>query len=168
MVLKVTYSVSIMSARLVIATSIAFRSRAVMWAFLQVPDPGDFRMITIENASGQYRFKNYDWVYEELFDNNLFYCHQVDKSRYLLFLRCFTYGCCAGVLTVLAIDETGARVVYNQECKLDDLNKDPFSITIESDYPEGVSKYETHYYPAYNLFVEDGALKMKSVELLRE
>lgn len=131
-------------------------------------DPGDFRMITIENASGQYRFKNYDWVYEELFDNNLFYCHQVDKSRYLLFLRCFTYGCCAGVLTILAIDETGARVVYNQECKLDDLNKDPFSITIESDYPEGVSKYETHYYPAYNLFVEDGALKMKSVELLRE
>ena len=131
-------------------------------------DPGDFRMITIENASGQYRFKNYDWVYEELFDNNLFYCHQVDKSRYLLFLRCFTYGCCAGVLTVLAIDENGARVVYNQQCKLDDLNKDPFSITIESDYPEGVSKYETHYYPAYNLFVEDGALKMKSVELLRE
>jgi hypothetical protein len=72
------------------------------------------------------------------------------------------------VLTVLAVDETGARVVYNKECKLEEINIEPFSMTIEDWYAESVSKYKTYYSNAHNLFIEDGALKIKDVKLLRE
>jgi uncharacterized protein YjdB len=131
-------------------------------------EPGEYCMITIETAQGKYQFKNGDWMTHELFDNYYFHCHPVDKSRYLLFVRGFDYGCCPGVLTVLAIDNTGARVVYNQECAFKELNKEPFSITIQDWYSEYVSRYKTDYSAEYNLFVEDGALKMKRVELLHE
>ena len=131
-------------------------------------EPGEYCMITIETAQGKYQFKNGDWMTHELFENWYFHCHPVDKSRYLLFLRGFDYGCCPGVLTVLAIDNTGARVVYNKECTFDEINKEPFSITTEHWYSESVSKYDIKYSTAYNLFVEDGALKIKTVELLRE
>ena len=131
-------------------------------------EPGDFCTITIETATGQFQFKNCDWVSHYLFENKYFHCLPVGKSRYLLFLRGFDYGCCPGVLTVLAIDETGARVVYNKECQFDELNREPFSITTEHWYSESVSKYDIKYSTAYNLFVEDGALKIKTVELLRE
>lgn len=131
-------------------------------------DPGDFCLVTIQTAGKEYQFKNADWVTNDLFENNYFHCLPVGKSRYLLFLRGFDYGCCPGVLTVLAIDETGARVVYNKECQFDELNREPFSITTEHWYSESVSKYDIKYSTAYNLFVEDGALKIKTVELLRE
>ena len=131
-------------------------------------DPGDFCMITIETEGKQYRFKNSDWVTDNRFDNKYFLCYPLDKSRYLLFLKGFDYGCCPGVLTVLAIDETGARVVYNKECELAEINIDPFSMTIEDWYSEYVSKYETNYSNAHNLFIEDGALKIKNIKLLRE
>lgn len=131
-------------------------------------EPGEYCMITIETAQGKYQFKNGDWMTHELFENWYFHCHPVDKSHYLLFLRGFDYGCCPGVMTVLAIDKTGARVVYNKECTFDEINKEPFSITIQDWYEEGGSKYKNYYSPAHNLFVEDGALKMKSIELLRE
>lgn len=131
-------------------------------------EPGEYCMITIETALGKYQFKNGDWMTHELFENWYFHCHPVDKSHYLLFLRGFDYGCCPGVMTVLAIDKTGARVVYNKECTFDEINKEPFSITIQDWYEEGGSKYKNYYSPAHNLFVEDGALKMKSIELLRE
>ena len=131
-------------------------------------EPGEYCMITIETAQGKYQFRNGDWMTHELFENWYFHCHPVDKSRYLLFLRGFDYGCCPGVLTVLAIDNTGARVVYNKECTFDEINKEPFSITIQDWYEEGGSKYKNYYSPAHNLFVEDGALKMKTFKLLRE
>ena len=131
-------------------------------------EPGEYCMITIETAQGKYQFKNGDWMTHVLFENWYFHCHPVDKSHYLLFLRGFDYGCCPGVMTVLAIDKTGARVVYNKECTFDEINKEPFSITIQDWYEEGGSKYKNYYSPAHNLFVEDGALKMKSIELLRE
>lgn len=131
-------------------------------------EPGEYCMITIETAQGKYQFKNGDWMTHELFENWYFHCHPVDKSHYLLFLRGFDYGCCPGVMTVLAIDKTGARVVYNKECTFDEINKEPFSITIQDWYGEYGSKYKTFYSPAHNLFVEDGALKMRSIELLRE
>ena len=131
-------------------------------------DPCEFCMITIETAGKQYRFKNSDWVTDYRFDDKYFLCYPMGKSRYLLFLKGFDYGCCPGVLTVLAIDETGARVVYNKERNLNEINIEPFSMTFEEWYSEPVSKYETDYSNAYNLFVEDDALKMKKVELLRE
>lgn len=131
-------------------------------------DPGDFCLVTIQTAGKEYQFKNADWVTNDLFENNYFYCLPVGKSRYLLFMRGFDYGCCPGVLTVLAVDKSGARVVYNKECTFDELNIEPFSITIQHWYAEYVSKYKVDYSSAYNLFVEDGVLKMKSVELLRE
>ena len=131
-------------------------------------EPGEYCMITIETAQGKYQFKNGDWMTHELFENKYFHCLPVGKSRYLLFLRGFDYGCCPGVMTVLAIDKTGARVVYNKECQFDELNREPFSITTEHWYSESVSKYDIKYSTAYNLFVEDGALKIKTVELLRE
>lgn len=131
-------------------------------------EPGEYCMITIETAQGKYQFKNGDWMTHELFENWYFHCHPVDKSHYLLFLRGFDYGCCPGVMTVLAIDKTGARVVYNKECTFDEINKEPFSITIQDWYGEYGSEYKTFYSPAHNLFVEDGALKMRSIELLRE
>lgn len=131
-------------------------------------DPGDYCTVTIETTGGQYRFKNGDWVYNDIFENGYFHCYRIDKSKYLVFLRGFDYGCCPGVLTVLAVDETGARVVYNKECKLDEINIEPFSMTIEDWYAESVSKYKTYYSNAHNLFIEDGALKIKDVKLLRE
>lgn len=131
-------------------------------------DPGEFCMITIETAGQQYRFKNSDWVTDYRFDDKYYLCYPMGKSRYLLFLKGFDYGCCPGVLTVLAIDETGARVVYNKESNLNEINIEPFSMTFEEWYAESVSRYKTNYSNAYNLFVEDDALKMKKVELLRE
>ena len=131
-------------------------------------DPGDYCTVTIETTGGQYRFKNGDWVYNDIFENGYFHSYRVDKSKYLVFLRGFDYGCCPGVLTVLAVDETGARVVYNKECKLDEINIEPFSMTIEDWYSEYVSKYETNYSNAHNLFIEDGVLKIKNIKLLRE
>ena len=131
-------------------------------------DPGEFCMITIETAGKQYRFKNSDWVTDYRFDDKYYLCYPMGKSRYLLFLKGFDYGCCPGVLTVLAIDETGARVVYNKESNLNEINIEPFSMTFEEWYAESVSRYKTYYSNAYNLFVEDDALKMKKVELLRE
>lgn len=131
-------------------------------------DPGDFCMITIETAGKQFRFKNSDWVTDNRFDNKYFLCYPMGKSRYLLFLKGFDYGCCPGVLTVLAIDESGAYLALHKEYYLREINREPFSMTLENDYSESVSRYKTYYPNAYNLFIEDGALKMKSVELLRE
>ena len=131
-------------------------------------DPGDYCLITIETAGGQYQFKNGDWVRNDIFENRYFYCHRIDKSKYLLFFRGFDYGCCPGILTVIAVDATGARVVYNKECYLNEINKEPFSMTTDSWGSEYVSKYKTNYSPEYNLFIEDSALKLKRVELLHD
>ena len=131
-------------------------------------DPGDYCLITIETAGGKFQFRNSDWVRNDIFENQYFYCHRIDKSNYLLFFRGFDYGCCPGILTVIAIDATGARVVYNKECYLYEINKEPFSMTTVSWGSEYVSKYKTDYSPEYNLFIEDSALKLKRVELLHE
>lgn len=131
-------------------------------------DPGDYSMITIETAGGKFQFRNSDWVSNDIFENHYFYCHRIDKSKYLLFFRGFDYGCCPGILTVLAVDATGVRVVYNKECYLNEINKDPFSMTTDSWGSEYVSKYKTNYSDSYNLFVEDGALKQKQVWLLHD
>ena len=131
-------------------------------------DPGDYCLITIETAGGKFQFRNSDWVRNDIFENRYFYCHRIDKSKYLLFFRGFDYGCCPGILTVIAIDATGARVVYNKECYLYEINKEPFSMTTVSWGSEYVSKYKTDYSPEYNLFIEDSALKLKRVELLHE
>lgn len=142
-----------------------------IWAFadgIWGGDPGDFCMVTIENASGQYRFRNNDWVLDDLFENNYFLCYPVDNSRYLLLLKGFNYGCCPGLLSILEIDKTGARMVFNETYYLEEINLDPFSLTLENDGTEYVSKYETNYSAAFNLFIEDDALKMKRVKLLRE
>ena len=131
-------------------------------------DPGDYCLITIETAGGRYQFKNGDWVRNDIFENRYFYFHRIDKSKYLLFFRGFDYGCCPGILTVIAVDATGARVVYNKECYLNEINKEPFSMTTISWGSEYVSKYKTNYSPEYNLFIEDSALKLKRVELLHD
>ena len=131
-------------------------------------DPGDYCLITIETAGGRYQFKNGDWVRNDIFENRYFYFHRIDKSKYLLFFRGFDYGCCPGILTVIAVDATGARVVYNKECYLNEINKEPFSMTTDSWGSEYVSKYKTNYSPEYNLFIEDSALKLKRVELLHD
>ena len=131
-------------------------------------DPGDYCLITIETAGGRYQFKNGDWVRNDIFENRYFYFHRIDKSKYLLFFRGFDYGCCPGILTVIAVDATGARVVYNKECYLNEINKEPFSMTTISWGSEYVSKYKTDYSPEYNLFIEDSALKLKRVELLHD
>lgn len=131
-------------------------------------DPRDFCMITIETAGKQYRFKNSDWVTDNRFDNKYFLCYPMGKSRYLLFLKGFDYGCCPGVLTILAIDETGAYLVLHKEYDLAEINREPFSMTLESGYSESVSRYKTYYPTAYNLFIEDDALKIKYVKLLHE
>lgn len=128
----------------------------------------DYCLITIKTAGGQYRFKNGDWVSNDIFENSYFYCQRIDKSKYLLFFRGFDYGCCPGILTVIAVDETGARVVYNKECYLTEINREPFSMTTDSWGAEYVSRYETNYSPDYNLYIEDNALKLKRVELLHD
>ena len=131
-------------------------------------DPGDYCMITIETNGGKYQFRNSDWVRNNIFENLYFYSHRIDKSKYLLFFRGFDYGCCPGILTVLAVDATGARVVYNKDCYLNEINKEPFSMTTDSWGSEYVSKYKTNYSDEYNLFIENNALKLKRVELLHE
>ncbi len=131
-------------------------------------DPGDFCMITIETGGKKYQFRNGDWVTDYRFDNGYFICYPISKSRYLLFLKGFDYGCCPGVLTVLAIDESGAHLALHKEYHLVEINRDPFSMTLESSYGEAVSRYKTYYPTSYNLFIEDGALKIKNVKLLRE
>ena len=141
-----------------------FTSDAIGWD----EDPGDYCLITIETAGGQFQFRNSDWVRNDIFENNYFYCHRIDKSKYLLFFRGFDYGCCPGILTVIAIDATSARVVYNQECYLNEINKEPFSMTTVSWGSEMVSKYKTYYSPEYNLYLEGNSLKLKRVNLLHD
>ena len=102
-------------------------------------DPGDFRIIDIDVAGRHYRFRNSDWVWEEMFDNGYFHCVKVAESRYLLFLKGFDYGCCPGTLTVLAIDETGVYTVMNKEYHLREFNREPFSMTVADSYDEYVS-----------------------------
>lgn len=131
-------------------------------------EPGEFCMVTIETAGGQYQIRNYDWVTDNRFENGYFYCYPVSSTEYLLFFKGFDYGCCPGLLTILAVDDTGARTVFNKEYGLEEINIDPFSMTLESSYGEVVSEYERYYPTAYNLFIEDGVLKMKHVSLLRE
>ena len=128
-------------------------------------DPGDFCMITIETGGKQYRFKNEDWVIEPLFDNGYFHCVEVAESHYLLFLKGFDYGCCPGTLTVLAVDETGAYMVMKKEYDLREFNSEPFSMTVADWYDEYVSDDVTINSATYTLFIEDGALKKRWVQL---
>ena len=128
-------------------------------------DPGDFCMITIETGGKQYRFKNEDWVIEPLFDNGYFHCVEVAESHYLLFLKGFDYGCCPGTLTVLAVDETGAYMVMKKEYDLREFNSEPFSMTVADWYDEYVSDDVTSHSTTYNIFIEDGALKKRWVQL---
>lgn len=131
-------------------------------------DPGDYSVISIESAGKKYQFKNPDWEKRVVFDNNYFYCHPMGKSRYLLFFKGWGDCCSPGILTILAVDETGARTVFNKEFDISEINRDPFSMTIEDDYEYDEIKYKPHFPNAYNLYIEDGALKMKKVNLLRE
>ena len=128
-------------------------------------DPGDFCMITIETGGKQYRFKNEDWVIEPLFDNGYFHCVEVAESHYMLFLKGFDYGCCPGTLTVLAVDETGAYMVMKKEYDLREFNSEPFSMTVADWYDEYVSDDVTINSTTYNIFIEDGALKKRWVQL---
>lgn len=131
-------------------------------------DPGDYSVISIESAGKKYQFKNPDWEKRVLFDNEYFYCQPMGKSRYLLFFKGWGDCCSPGLLTIIAVDKTGARTVFNKEFDLTEINRDPFSMTIEDNY----QSYESIYHPifpnSYNLYIENGALKMKSVELLHE
>ena len=131
-------------------------------------DPGDYSVISIESAGKKYQFKNPDWEKRVLFDNEYFYCQPMGKSRYLLFFKGWGDCCSPGLLTIIAVDKTGAKVVLNKEFDLTEINRDPFSMTIEDNY----QSYESIYHPifpnSYNLYIENGALKMKSVELLHE
>lgn len=128
-------------------------------------DPGDFRIIDIDVAGRHYRFRNVDWVWEEMFDNGYFHCCKVSDSRYLLFLKGFDYGCCPGTLTVFAIDETGVYPVMNKEYDLREFNREPFSMTVADWYDEYVSDDVTINSATYTLFIEDGALKKRWVQL---
>ena len=131
-------------------------------------DPGDYSVISIESAGKKHQFKNPDWEKRGVFDNEYFYCQPMGKSRYLLFFKGWGDCCSPGLLTIIAVDKTGARTVFNKEFDLTEINRDPFSMTIEDNY----QSYESIYHPifpnSYNLYIENGALKMKSVELLRE
>ena len=133
-----------------------------------INDPGDYSVISIEAAGKEYQFKNPDWEKRVLFDNEYFYCLPMGKSRYLLFFKGWGDCCSPGLLTIIAVDKTGARVVLNKEFDLTEINREPFSMTIEDNY----ESYELMYHPffpnSYNLYIENGALKMKSVELLHE
>lgn len=128
-------------------------------------DPGDFRIMDIDVAGRHYRFRNVDWVWEEMFDNGYFHCCKVSDSRYLLFLKGFDYGCCPGTLTVFAIDETGVYPVMNKEYDLREFNREPFSMTVADWYDEYVSDDVTINSATYTLFIEDGALKKRWVQL---
>ena len=128
-------------------------------------DPGDFRIMDIDVAGRHYRFRNSDWVWEEMFDNGYFHCCKVSDSRYLLFLKGFDYGCCPGTLTVFAIDETGVYPVMNKEYHLREFNREPFSMTVADWYDEYVSDDVTINSTTYTLFIEDGALKKRWVQL---
>ena len=128
-------------------------------------DPGDFRIIDIDVAGRHYRFRNSDWVWEEMFDNGYFHCVKVAESRYLLFLKGFDYGCCPGTLTVFAIDETGVYTVMNKEYHLREFNREPFSMTVADWYDEYVSDDVKTNSTTYTLFIEDGALKKRWVQL---
>ena len=128
-------------------------------------EPGDFHIIDIRTPSGQYQFKNPYWVVEELFDNKYFYCLPMGKSRYLLFFKGWGDCCDPGDLTILAIDENGVQQVFNRVFGVKELNREPFSMTIEDNYEDGSSLYEPLYPNAYNLFIEDGALKIKNIKL---
>lgn len=128
-------------------------------------DPGDFRIMDIDVAGRHYRFRNVDWVWEEMFDNGYFHCVKVAESRYLLFLKGFDYGCCPGTLTVFAIDETGVYPVMNKEYDLREFNREPFSMTVADWYDEYVSDDVTINSATYTLFIEDGALKKRWVQL---
>lgn len=128
-------------------------------------DPGDFRIMDIDVAGRHYRFRNSDWVWEEMFDNGYFHCVKVAESRYLLFLKGFDYGCCPGTLTVLAIDETGVYTVMNKEYHLREFNREPFSMTVADWYDEYVSDDVKTNSTTYTLFIEDGALKKRWVQL---
>ena len=128
-------------------------------------DPGDFRIIDIDVAGRHYRFRNVDWVREDMFDNGYFHCCQISDSRYLLFLKGFDYGCCPGTLTVFAIDETGVYPVMNKEYHLREFNREPFSMTVADWYDEYVSDDVTINSATYTLFIEDGALKKRWVQL---
>ena len=128
-------------------------------------DPGDFRIMDIDVAGRHYRFRNSDWVWEEMFDNGYFHCVKVAESRYLLFLKGFDYGCCPGTLTVFAIDETGVYLVMNKEYHLREFNREPFSMTVADWYDEYVSDDVTINSATYTLFIEDGALKKRWVQL---
>ena len=128
-------------------------------------EPGEFCLVTVETGGEQYRFKNMDWVTEPLFDNGYFHCVKVAESRYLLFLKGFDYGCCPGTLTVLAIDETGAYIVMSKEYHLREFNSRPFSMTVADWYDEYVSDDVTINSTTYTLFIEDGALKKRWVQL---
>ena len=131
-------------------------------------DPGDFSVISIESAGKQYRFKNPDWITSSRFDNGYFYVLPIGKSRYLLFFKGWGDCCTPGILTILAVDETGVKTVLNKEYDLSEINKEPFSMTLEDNYREFVSIKETYYPNACNLYIEDGALKMRKVLLLHE
>ena len=128
-------------------------------------DPGDFRIMDIDVAGRHYRFRNSDWVWDEMFDNGYFHCVKVAESRYLLFLKGFDYGCCPGTLTVFAIDETGVYTVMNKEYHLREFNREPFSMTVADWYDEYVSDDVTINSTTYTLFIEDGALKKRWVQL---
>ena len=128
-------------------------------------DPGDFRIMDIDVAGRHYRFRNVDWVWEEMFDNGYFHCVKVAESRYLLFLKGFDYGCCPGTLTVFAIDETGVYTVMNKEYHLREFNREPFSMTVADWYDEYVSDDVKTNSTTYTLFIEDGALKKRWVQL---
>lgn len=131
-------------------------------------DPGDYSVISINSAGREYQFKNPDWEKRVLFDNKYFYCQPMGNSRYLLFFKGWGDCCSPGILTILAVDETGVKTVFNKEFDISEINRDPFSMTIE----DGYEYYELLYHPyfpnAYNLFIEDGALKMKKVYLLHD
>lgn len=131
-------------------------------------DPGDYCIINIESAGIQYQFKDPEWEKRSVFDNDYFYCQPMGKSRYLLFFKGWGDCCSPGELTIIAVDKTGARIVFNKEFELSEINRDPFSMTIEDDYEYYELRYNPDFPNAYNLFIEDGALKMKYVKLLHE
>ncbi len=90
------------------------------------------------------------------------------NSRYLLFFKGWGDCCSPGILTILAVDETGVKTVFNKEFDINEINRDPFSMTIEDGYEYYESLYHPYFPNAYNLFIEDGALKMKRVHLLHD
>ncbi|MBQ0095110.1 MAG: Ig-like domain-containing protein [Bacteroidetes bacterium] len=127
-------------------------------------DPGDFAVVTINVGGREFQFKEYDWFKDSRFENGFFHTCKVSESQYLLVFKGFPYGCCPGTLTVIAVDETGAYVVfYKEDANLVELNSEPFSMTVWDWYSEYVSENWTNYPLSYRLFLEDGALKYESL-----